>query len=153
MKKFILIVLTSFILVSCASTGVKDETQLRPDSKDMANVYIKRQSGFLYSAVRAIIKLNGQDVASIYAKEFAKIYVSPGENMITIKADPLSGVFGKTDIVLKFEKGKNYYFITAVNPSNVAGAFLGGMIGTAIVGGPFPTQQVTEELFNKLKYN
>jgi len=35
----------------------------------------------------------------------------------------------------------------------VAGAFLGGMIGTAIVGGPFPTQQVTEELFNKLKYN
>ena len=87
MKKFILIVLTSFILVSCASTGVKDETKLRPDSKDMANVYIKRQSGFLYSAVRAIIKLNGQDVASIYAKEFAKIYVPAGENMITIKAD------------------------------------------------------------------
>ena len=86
-------------------------------------------------------------MASIYAKEFTKIYVPPGDNMITIKADPLSGVFGKVDIILKFEKGKNYYFITGVNPKNVAGAFLGGMIGTAIAGGPFPTQQVTEELF------
>ena len=153
MKKFILIFLSSFILVSCASTGVKDESQLRPDSKDMANVYIKRQSGFLYSAVRTIIKLNGQDVASIYSKEFTKSYVSHGDNMLTIKAEPLSGVFGKVDIILKFERGKNYYFITGVDPKNVASAFLGGMIGTAIAGGPFPTQQVTEELFNKLKYN
>ena len=113
MKKFILIVLTSFILVSCASTGVKDETKLRPDSKDMANVYIKRQSGFLYSAVRAIIKLNGQNVASIYAKEFAKIYVPPGENMITIKADPLSK---QTSIILcwKFHNSDPFQFLQQV---------------------------------------
>ena len=153
MKKYLLILLFIFLVSGCASTGVKNETQLRPDSADMANVYIKRKSGLLYMAVRTIVKLNGKDVGSVYPKEFVKIYVPEGQNIITIKADPLSGVFGKIDINMKFKKGKNYYFITGVNTANVGGAFLGGMIGTAIVGGPFPTVRVTKELFDQMKYS
>ena len=52
-----------------------------------------------------------------------------------------------------FEKGKNYYFITGVNSDNVLGAVLGGAIGSAVVGGPFPTQQVNKETFDRLKNN
>ena len=54
---------------------------------------------------------------------------------------------------MNFEKGKNYYFITGVNSDNVLGAVLGGAIGSAIVGGPFPTQQVNKETFDRLKNN
>ena len=151
MKRLLIFIL--FFTYGCASTGVKQEVQLQSDSKDMANVYIYRQAGFLYGGVRAIIKLNGQKYGSLYPKDFVKIIVPEGQNILTVAGDPWGGVFGKTDIPVRFEKGKNYYFITGVNSDNVLGAVLGGAIGTAIVGGPFPTQQVNKETFDKLKYN
>ena len=151
MKKIVLVLVIGLLLSSCASTGVKNESQLAVDSKDMANVYIYRQSGFLYAAVRAIVKLNNQEVGSIYPKDFLKFYAPAGGNIITVGGDPLALVFGKTNIQVNLEKGKNYYFITGVNVSNVAGAVLGGAIGTAIVGGPFPSQQVTKEIFDRNK--
>ena len=149
MKKLLIILL--FLIYGCASTGVKNESQLAVDSKDMANVYIYRQSGFLYGGVRAIVKLNNQEVGSIYPKDFLKFYAPAGGNIITVGGDPLALVFGKTNIQINLEKGKNYYFITGVNVSNVAGAVLGGAIGTAIVGGPFPSHQVTKEIFDRNK--
>ena len=144
MKKFLLIFL--ILTYGCASTGVKNESQLIIDSKDMANVSIYRQGGFLYGGVRAIVKLNGTEVGSLYPKDFIKFYAPEGSNLITVKADPLSLVFGQTNIQINFKKGENYYFITGVNSSNVAAAILGGAIGTAIVGGPFPSHQVSKEL-------
>ena len=149
MKKFLLILL--IFNYGCASTGVKNESQLVVDSKDMANVYIYRQGGFMYGGVRAIIKLNNLEVGSIYPKDFLKFYAPEGSNMITVRADPLSLVFGETNIPINFKKGKSYYFITGVNSANVAGAILGGTIGTAIVGGPFPSHQVTKEIFDRNK--
>ena len=149
MKKILIILF--FLTYGCASTGVKNESQLTVDSKDMANVYIYRQSGFLYGGVRAIIKLNNQEVGSIYPKDFLKFYAPAGGNIITVGGDPMALVFGKTNIQVNFEKGKNYYFITGVNASNVAGAVLGGAIGSAIVGGPFPSHQVTKEIFDRNK--
>ena len=149
MKKLLIILF--FLIYGCASTGVKNESQLAVDSRDMANVYIYRQSGFLYGGVRAIIKLNNQEVGSIYPKDFLKFYAPAGGNIITVGGDPLALVFGKTNIQINLEKGKNYYFITGVNVSNVAGAVLGGAIGTAIVGGPFPSHQVTKEIFDRNK--
>ena len=41
-------------------------------------------------------------------------------------------------------------FITGVNKDNVAGAVLGGVIGSAIVGGPFPSQQVNKGTFDRV---
>ena len=149
MKKLLIILF--FLIYGCASTGVKNESQLAVDSRDMANVYIYRQSGFLYGGVRAIVKLNNQEVGSIYPKDFLKFYAPAGGNIITVGGDPLALVFGKTNIQINLEKGKNYYFITGVNVSNVAGAVLGGAIGTAIVGGPFPSHQVTKEIFDRNK--
>ena len=104
MKKLLIILL--FFTYGCASTGIKDESQLAVDSKDMANVYVYRQGGFLYMGVRAIIKLNNQKVGSIYPKDFLKFYAPAGRNIITVSADPLSFVFGKTNIIVEFEKGK-----------------------------------------------
>ncbi len=149
MKKFLILL---FVLTyGCASTGVKNESQLIVDSKDMANVSIYRQGGFLYGGVRAIVRLNGTEVGSLYPKDFIKFYAPEGSNIITVKADPMSLVFGQTNIPVNFKKGENYYFISGVNSSNVAGAILGGAIGTAIVGGPFPSHQVTKEIFDRNK--
>ena len=142
-----------FFTYGCSSTGVKQEAQLQSDSKDMANIYIYRQAGFLYMGVRAIVKLNGNKIGSLFTKDFVKIYAPAGQNTLTIAGDPWGGVFGKTDIPMNFEKGKNYYFITGVNSDNVLGAVLGGAIGSAVVGGPFPTQQVNKETFDRLKNN
>ena len=150
MRKFLIIIL--IFTYGCASTGVKQETQLNSSSKDMANVYIYRLGGFLYMGVRAIVKINGQKVGSLYAKDFVKIDVPEGQHILTIAGDPWAGVFGKTNIPVKFEKGKNYYFITGVNSSNVLGSVVGGAIGSAVVGGPFPTQQVNQETFDRQKY-
>ena len=152
MKRLFVFVLILFTY-SCASTGVKNEAQLQSDSKDMANVYIYRQAGFLYMGTRAIVKLNSQKVGSLYTKDFVKINVPEGQHTLTIAGDPWSGVFGKTNIPMNFEKGKNYYFITGVNSDNVLGAVLGGAIGSAVVGGPFPTQRVDKATFDRLKYN
>jgi hypothetical protein len=150
MRKLLIIILV--FTYGCASTGVKQETQLNSSSKDMANVYIYRLGGFLYMGVRAIVKINGQKVGSLYAKDFVKIDVPEGQHTLTIAGDPWSGVFGKTKIPVTFEKGKNYYFITGVNSSNVLGSVVGGAIGSAVVGGPFPTQQVNQETFDRQKY-
>ena len=150
MKKLLIFILI-FFTYGCASTGIKQETQLQPDSKSMANIYIYRQAGLLYMGVRAIVKLNGNKVGSLYTKDFVKIYAPTGNNTLTVAGDPWAGVFGKTDIPINFEKGKNYYFITGVNSDNVLGAVLGGAIGSAIVGGPFPTQQINKETFDRLK--
>jgi hypothetical protein len=150
MKKTFLILIL-FLINGCASTGIKNESQLGVDSKELANVYIYRQSGFLYMGVRAIIKLNNQEVGSIYPKDFLKFYAPEGKNIITVAGDPLALVFGKTNIEINFEKGKSYYFITGVNQDNVIGAVIGGAIGSAIVGGPFPSHQVTKEVFDSNK--
>ena len=150
MKKIILIFIFGILLNSCASTGVKDMSSLAVDSPDLANIYFKRQSGFLYMGVRANVFADGINHGSLYPKEYIKFFLSEGSHTITIKADPLSGVIGKTIISSNFEKGKNYYFITGVNTDNVAGAVLGGIIGSAIVGGPFPSQQVNKETFDRI---
>ena len=150
MKKIILIFIFGILLNSCASTGVKDMSSLIVDRSDLANIYFKRQSGFMYMGVRANVFADGIKQGSLYPKEYIKFFLSEGSHNITIKADPLSGVFGKTIISANFEKGKNYYFITGVNKDNVAGAVLGGVIGSAIVGGPFPSQQVNKETFNRV---
>lgn len=149
----ILLILVLFFSYGCASTGVKQESQLKPYSKDMANVYIYRQAGLIYMANRAIVKLNGQKVGTLYPKDFVKINVSPGYQTITISGNPLAGIIGKTNIPMNFEKGENYYFITGVNKTNALATVLGGVIGSAIVGGPFPTQQVNQETFDRQKYN
>ena len=100
--------------------------------------------------VRANVLADGIKQGSLYPKEYIKFFLSEGSHTITIKADTLSGVIGKTIISSNFEKGKNYYFITGVNTDNVAGAVLGGVIGSAIVGGPFPSQQVNKETFDRI---
>jgi len=148
MKKIFLILAIGILFSSCSSTGVKDFSSLSVDSSDSANIYFKRQSGFLYMGVRANVFANGEKKGSLYPKEYIKFNLSEGAHTLTIKADPLSGVIGKTIITANFEKGESYYFITGVNKDNVAGAVLGGVIGSAIVGGPFPSQQVNKETFN-----
>ena len=152
MRRLLFLILL-FFTYGCASTGIKQESQLQLDSKDLANVYIYRQSGFMYMGVRAIVKLDGQKLGSLYTKDFVKINATVGQHTLTVAGDPWAGVFGKTNIPMNFEKGKNYYFITGVNSDNVLGAVLGGAIGSAVVGGPFPTQQVNKETFDRLKNN
>ena len=68
MRKLLIFLLV--LTYGCASTGVKNESQLIVDSKDMANVSIYRQGGFLYGGVRAIVRLNGTEVGSLYPKDF-----------------------------------------------------------------------------------
>ena len=51
--------------------------------KDMANVSIYRQGGFLYGGVRAIVRLNGTEVGSLYPKDFIKFYAPEGSSIIT----------------------------------------------------------------------
>lgn len=150
MKKITLIFLFGIFLSSCASTGIKDKSSLAVDRSDLANIYFKRQSGFMYMGVRANVFANGIKQGSLYPKEYIKFFLSEGSHTLTVKADPLSGVIGKTIISSNFEKGKNYYFITGVNTDNAAGAILFGVIGSAIVGGPFPSQQVNKEGFDRI---
>ena len=146
-KRISFLLVISFFLSNCSSTGVKDLSSLSLDESDSANIYFKRQSGFLYMGVRANVYVDGIKQGSMYPKEYIKFNLSEGVHYITIKADPISGVIGKTVISENFEKGQNYYFIVGVNKDNVAGAVLGGVIGSAIVGGPFPSQQVNKETF------
>ena len=148
MKNFLLLLVIGFFLNSCSSTGVKDFSSLSVDRTDSANIYFKRQSGFMYMGVRANVFANGIKQGSLYPNEFIKFSLSEGVHTLTIQADPISGVIGKTVITASFKNGENYYFITGVNKDNVAGAVLGGVIGSAIVGGPFPSQQVNKETFN-----
>ncbi len=148
MRNFLLLLVLGFFLSSCSSTGVKDFSSLSVDRSDLANIYFKRQSGFMYMGVRANVFANGIKQGSLYPKEYIKFNLSEGTHTLTIKADPISGVIGQTIITANFENGQSYYFITGVNKDNVAGAVLGGIIGSAIVGGPFPSQQVTKETFN-----
>jgi len=150
MRKFFLFLAIGILLSSCSSTGVKDFSSLSVVSSESANIYFKRQSGFLYMGVRANVFVNGIKKGSLYPKEYIKFNLAEGTHTLTIKADPLSGVIGKTIITANFKKGESYYFITGVNQDNVAGAVLGGVIGSAIVGGPFPSQQVNKETFNSV---
>ena len=46
-------------------------------------------------------------------------------------------------------KGK----ISADGDLVLLGSVVGGAIGSAVVGGPFPTQQVNQETFDRQKYN
>ena len=98
MKKIILIFIFGILLNSCASTGVKDMSSLIVDRSDLANIYFKRQSGFMYMGVRANVFADGIKQGSLYPKEYIKFFLSEGSHTITIKADPLSGVIGKTII-------------------------------------------------------
>ena len=91
-------------------------------------------------------------VCDLLARFLRKIYpkVTYVSNITDID-DKIINASLETNIPINFKKGKSYYFITGVNSANVAGAILGGAIGTAIVGGPFPSHQVTKEIFDRNK--
>jgi hypothetical protein len=146
MKKFLLTISILF-LASCSSTGVKNISDISPPSLSEGNIYIKRGGGYVLGGTRAIIKINGNEVGSLWTNEFLKVNMRPGNGTLTVAGDLSAGVFGSTNIPVNAEAGKSYYFITGVESDKGIGIFLGGAIGQAITGGPFPTQQVGKEAF------
>ena len=146
MKKFLLTISILF-LASCSSTGVKNISDISPPSSSEGNIYIKRGGGYVLGGTRAIIKINGNEVGSLWTSEFLKVNMRPGNGILTVAGDLSAGVFGSTNIPVNAEAGKSYYFITGVESDKGIGIFLGGAIGQAITGGPFPTQQVSKEAF------
>lgn len=146
MKKFLLTISILF-LASCSSTGVKNISDISPPSLSEGNIYIKRGGGYVLGGTRAIIKINGNEVGSLWTNEFLKVNMRPGNGTLTVAGDLSAGVFGSTNIPVNAEAGKSYYFITGVESDKGIGIFLGGAIGQAITGGPFPTQQVSKEAF------
>ena len=150
------------LIVNCSSTGVKNISDLPPPSASEGNIYIKRGGGYVLGGTRAIIKINGNEAGSIWTNEFLKVNARPGNGTLTVAGDLSAGVFGSTNIPINIEAGKSYYFITGVDADKGIGIFLGGAIGQALTGGPFPTQQVSKDAFlgyqgepasNKLKAN
>ena len=146
MRKFLLTISILF-LASCSSTGVKNISDISPPSLSEGNMYIKRGGGYVLGGTRAIIKINGNEVGSLWTNEFLKVNMRPGNGILTVAGDLSAGVFGSTNIPINAEAGKSYYFITGVESDKGIGIFLGGAIGQAITGGPFPTQQVSKEAF------
>jgi hypothetical protein len=146
MKKFLLTISILF-LTSCSSTGVKNISDISPPSSSEGNIYIKRGGGYVLGGTRAIIKINGNEVGSLWTNEYLKVNMRPGNGTLTVAGDLSAGVFGSTNIPVNAEAGKSYYFITGVESDKGIGIFLGGAIGQAITGGPFPTQQVSKEAF------
>jgi hypothetical protein len=146
MKKFLLTISILF-LASCSSTGVKNISDISPPSSSEGNIYIKRGVGYVLGGTRAIIKINGNEVGSLWTSEYLKVNMRPGNGILTVAGDLSAGVFGSTNIPVNAEAGKSYYFITGVESDKGIGIFLGGAIGQAITGGPFPTQQVSKEAF------
>ena len=146
MKKFLL-TLSILFLTSCSSTGVKNISDISPPSLSEGTIYIKRGGGYVLGGTRAIIKINGNEVGSLWTNEFLKVNMRPGNGILTVAGDLSAGVFGSTNIPINAEAGKSYYFITGVESDKGIGIFLGGAIGQAITGGPFPTQQVSKEAF------
>ena len=146
MKKFLLTISILF-LAGCSSTGVKNISDISPPSLSEGNIYIKRGGGYVLGGTRAIIKINGNEVGSLWTNEFLKVNMRPGNGTLTVAGDLSAGVFGSTNIPVNAEAGKSYYFITGVESDKGIGIFLGGAIGQAITGGPFPTQQVSKEAF------
>ena len=146
MKKFLL-TLSILFLTSCSCTGVKNISDISPPSLSEGNIYIKRGGGYVLGGTRAIIKINGNEVGSLWTNEFLKVNMRPGNGILTVARDLSAGVFGSTNIPVNAEAGKSYYFITGVESDKGIGIFLGGAIGQAITGGPFPTQQVSKEAF------
>jgi hypothetical protein len=146
MKKFLLTISILF-LASCSSTGVKNISDISPPSSSEGNIYIKRGGGYVLGGTRAIIKINGNEVGSLWTSEYLKVNMRPGNGILTVAGDLSAGVFGSTNIPVNAEAGKSYYFITGVESDKGIGIFLGGAIGQAITGGPFPTQQVSKEAF------
>ena len=146
MKK-ILLTLSILFLTSCSSTGVKNISDISPPSLSEGNIYIKRGGGYVLGGTRAIIKINGNEVGSLWTNEFLKVNMRPGNGTLTVAGDLSAGVFGSTNIPVNAEAGKSYYFITGVESDKGIGIFLGGAIGQAITGGPFPTQQVSKDAF------
>ena len=136
------------LLQSCSSTGVKDASQLSAPSSSEANIYLKRTGGFVLGGTRAIIKIDGNEYGSLYPNDFLKINVQPGNRTLTIAGDLKAGVFGKTNMNIKLEAGKSYYFITGVASGKGLGILLGGVIGQAATGGPFTVQQVNKNGYN-----
>ena len=149
--RIIIIGILSLIIVSCASTGTKNISELRADSSSQANLWFKRDAGWILGGVRAIVKIDGNKVGSLYPRYSYKFLVTPGYRTITTQCGPLE-CFGKTTHSLEVEAGKSYYFITGVNVEQGLGIALAGMLGSAIAGGPFPFQQVTEEAFLEFDY-
>jgi len=146
MRKFLLTISILF-LASCSSTGVKNISDISPPSLSEGNMYIKRGGGYVLGGTRAIIKINGNEVGSLWTSEYLKVNMRPGNGILTVAGDLSAGVFGSTNIPVNAEAGKSYYFITGVDADKGIGIFLGGAIGQALTGGPFPTQQVSKEAF------
>ena len=139
------------MIVSCASTGTRNISELQADSSSQANLWFKRDAGWLLAGARTIIKIDGNKVGSLYTRDYDKFSVTPGYHTISTQCSPLA-CFGKTEYSLELEAGESYYFITGVNADQALGIALLGMIGSAIAGGPFPFQQVTEEAFLGFDY-
>lgn len=116
MKKLIL-VLIIFTLTSCASTGVKKNSDLQPDRSDKANIYFKRPAGVLWFSHRAFIVVNGSEVGSLNMNEQIKVHLDGGDHNISVNGEsiasfnPVRMAKGKEISKYKFKNGKNYYFI------------------------------------------
>ena len=149
--RIIIISIATLMIVSCASTGTKNISELQADSSNQANLWFKRDAGWILGGVRTIVKIDGNKVGSLYPRDYDKFFVNPGYRTISTQCGPLE-CFGKTTHSLELEAGKSYYFITGVNVDQGLGIALAGMLGSAVAGGPFPFQQVTEEAFLGFDY-
>ena len=73
--RIIIIGILSLIIVSCASTGTKNISELRADSSSQANLWFKRDAGWILGGVRAIVKIDGNKVGSLYPRDLSLIHI------------------------------------------------------------------------------
>ena len=147
-KQFTLFSLIIIVIGGCSATGPAYRSLKSTISQletGKARLYFMRDSGFMASAAKAQIQVNGKTKPGLSMGGF--IYTDEKAGNIYIKVDGGPFTPGDAKLTLNAEAGKTYYFSVAPNTSNIMSGALLGILGSVVQGeGPYIFHQISEKV-------
>jgi len=132
MKKHlpVLIVLLGFGLVSSLKAQDNFAITSPEQLSETATVELNRERAFLFSALKARVRLNGSRVAQVKNGGSESIRIPSGRNTLAVSG---FGAPGESTVSFIAKPGESYSFVIAPRSSNFWAGITGGVFGVGLL--------------------
>lgn len=117
-------------LVGCASPGASIRAVPQtPPQNGMTRITVERSAEFMYMALSANVRVNGQGIGALSRGDIAAIDIPPGRTTVSVDTSSSPGTFSISFIT---QPNRNYFLAVSPRSDSFLPGAMFGLLGAAV---------------------